>query len=45
MSDNVLFLILSTFAFVVFFLLWLNKVFENYYRKALPQITKTSRFH
>lgn len=31
MSDNVLFLIISTFAFVVFVLLWPNKVFENYY--------------
>lgn len=35
MSDNVLFLIMSILAFVVFVLLWLNKVFENYYRKLL----------
>ena len=45
MSDNVLFIIMSTFVFVVFVMLWLNKVFENYYRKSVPQITKTSRFH
>ena len=44
MSDNVLFLILSTFAFVVFFLLWLNKVFENYYRKRYRKSLKHQGF-
>lgn len=44
MSDNVLFLIMSTFAFVVFFLLWINKVFENYYRKLYRKLLKHQGF-
>jgi hypothetical protein len=44
MSDNVLFLIMSTFVFVVFFLLWLNKVFENYYRKRYRKLLKHQGF-
>lgn len=44
MSDNVLFLIMSIFAFVVFVLLWLNKVFENYYRKAYRKLLKHQGF-
>ena len=44
MSDNVLFLIMSTFAFVVFVLLWLNKVFENYYRKRYRKSLKHQGF-
>ena len=44
MSDNVLFIIMSTFAFVVFVLLWINKVFENYYRKAYRKLLKHQGF-
>lgn len=40
MSDNVLFIIMSILAFVVFVLLWINKVFENYYRRHYRKLLK-----